>query len=87
MLTDLQRSVMAKAIKAAFVGNWYRAESSGERVTLASLWRTHGLLERRAWRGAEGEPDAAYEYRPHETVMEEARKMLASKREPMPDGE
>lgn len=40
---------------------WHRARSSGERVTLASLHRK-GLLQRRAWRGAEGDADAAHEY-------------------------
>lgn len=40
---------------------WYRSESNGERVTLASL-HARGLLVRRARRGVAGEPDAAYEY-------------------------
>jgi len=43
-------------------GERYRAADSGERVTLASLYRGHGLLVRWAWRGVEGESDAAYEY-------------------------
>ncbi len=59
-MTDRQRQVL-RAVRAWPFG-WFRARSSGERVTLASLWR-HGLLERRAWRGVEGEPDAAHEYR------------------------
>ena len=42
--------------------SWYRAASHGERVTLASL-HGHGVAERRARRGNEGEADAAYEYR------------------------
>lgn len=42
---------------------WYRARSNGERVTLASLFRKR-ILTRRAWRGEEGSPDAAHEYRP-----------------------
>lgn len=41
---------------------WYRSARHGERVTLASL-HTRGLAERRAWRGVEGHPDAAHEYR------------------------
>lgn len=41
---------------------WYRAAHSGQRVTLASLWRA-GILERRAWRGVEGDAAAAHEYR------------------------
>ena len=34
--------------------------AAGERVTLASLYHAH-LLTRRAWRGVEGAPSAAYE--------------------------
>jgi len=44
-------------------GAHYRAEGSGERVTLASLYRA-GALDRLAWRGEEGAADAAHEYRP-----------------------
>ncbi len=40
---------------------WYRAQSNGERVTLASLWRAR-VLDRRPWRGVVGAPDTAYEY-------------------------
>lgn len=60
-MTDNQRA-MLRAVRAAAPG-WYRAQRSGERVTLANLWRHHGLLERRAWRGKAGETNAAYEYR------------------------
>lgn len=55
-----QRAVTS-AVAQAMPG-WFRARSNGERVTLASLWRA-GVLERRAWRGIEGEADAAHEYR------------------------
>jgi len=54
-------------------GAWFRARSSGERVTLASLYR-HGLLTRRAWRGKDGEYSAAYEYAPASVVRDELRK-------------
>jgi hypothetical protein len=42
---------------------WYRAESSGERVTLAALYR-NGYLNRRAWRLGKSSSDNAHEYRP-----------------------
>jgi hypothetical protein len=61
-LSDLQHASLSRCLRAAENGLWYRAAGSGERVTLASLWR-HGYVERRAWRGVEGEPDAAHEYR------------------------
>lgn len=69
-LTELQRKVLARCLHAADTGTWYRAASSGERVTLASLCRI-GLAERRVWRGREGEPDAAHEYRASKVVREE----------------
>lgn len=59
-MKEVLRSVFAATTR----GQWYRAASSGERVTLASLYR-HGALQRRAWRGNEGEADAAHEYRIH----------------------
>ncbi len=68
-MTTLQRDAARKVI-AAWVNErrFYRATRSGERVTLASLYRA-GLLARRARRGNDGEPDAAYEYRPSEELM------------------
>lgn len=70
-MTDLQKEVL-RAVARAHIKqkSWYRATSSGERVTLASLYR-HGLLTRRAWRGTEGEANAAYEYQLAETVLKE----------------
>jgi hypothetical protein len=65
-VTERQR-LIARAVRRAHP-SWYRAGSSGlghprgEAVTLASLYRA-GVLERRAWRGREGEADAAHEYR------------------------
>lgn len=60
MMTAIQKETV-RAVRLAHP-NWYRAQSSGQRVTLASLWR-QGILERRAWRGTEGDADAAHEYR------------------------
>lgn len=63
-MTQLMREVArAVARHCARTGGWYRAAGNGERVSLAALWRA-GVLERRAWRGVEGEADAAHEYRP-----------------------
>lgn len=61
-MTKLQRYVFGVVAARHLRDLWYRAASSGERVTLASLYRA-GVLKRRAWRGNEGEADAAYEYR------------------------
>jgi len=60
VISAAQREAL-NAVRAA-MPNWYRAAHSGQRVTLASLWR-RDVLERRAWRGVEGEADAAHEYR------------------------
>lgn len=61
-MTKLQRYVLGVVTAHHLRGLWYRADASGQRVTLASLYRA-GALKRRAWRGNEGEADAAYEYR------------------------
>lgn len=61
-MTKLQRHVFRVVAAHHLRGFWYRAAGSGERVTLASLYRA-GVLTRRAWRGKDGEADAAYEYR------------------------
>lgn len=63
-MTELQRQTV-RAIRAVHP-RWYRADGSGQRVTLASLYRHAGVLERRAHRGREGEANAAYEYRINE---------------------
>lgn len=60
-MTKRQRVVLAQVTAATRRGEWYRAQSHGERVTLASLYYA-GVLTRRAWRGKLGEPDAANEY-------------------------
>jgi hypothetical protein len=67
-LTPKQKQVLAKIINATANGEWYRAASNGERVTLASLY-WQGLAQRQAWRGAEGEADAAHEYKASERVI------------------
>jgi hypothetical protein len=61
-LTELQSAALSRVTGADAAGQWYRAASSGERVTLSSLHR-RALVSRRAWRGADGHADAAYEYR------------------------
>jgi hypothetical protein len=60
--TALERQVLHTVFTHTRNGGWYRAEGNGQRVTLASLFRK-GALSRRAWRGVEGEADAAHEYR------------------------
>jgi hypothetical protein len=68
-ISDRQKEVFAKVL-----ATWrsdlkhYRAESSGERVTLASLARA-GALTRRVWRGVEGDSNAAHEYRPSNDTL------------------
>lgn len=73
-LTERQRTVLAATIRAwRSEARWYRAQSSGERVTLASLYR-NGFLDRQAWRGVEGEADSAYEYRPRSELMPSSKR-------------
>ena len=62
-LSARQHAVLREVVRTTLNGEWYRATSEGERVTLASLHR-RGLLERRAWRGEAGDCNTAYEYRP-----------------------
>jgi hypothetical protein len=74
--TEAQRALLRKVVsrhRSPFARDqWYRAESHGERVTRASL-HTRGLLVRRAWRGVEGEADAAHEYAPAAELLEALR--------------
>lgn len=74
-MTKLQRYVLGKVSAQHLRGLWYRAATSGERVTLASLYRA-GALKRQAWRGKEGEADAAYEYRLTEIAEQALRQAL-----------
>lgn len=86
--TTRQRVVFADVQHCyKYARRWYRARTSGERVTLASLWRA-GALDRRPHRGREGEPNAAYEYAPRDaharypSVTITPEMLNASKKEP-----
>ncbi len=70
--TKLQVEVLKEVCRVTLAGGWHRARRSGERVTLASLYR-NGVCVRRARRGAEGEADAAYEYRAAPAVIAKLR--------------
>lgn len=61
-MTKAQRHTMSAVYEADAQGRWFRARGNGERVVLANLFRKK-VLARRAWRGIEGDPDAAHEYR------------------------
>lgn len=61
-LTKVGRETLAHVARETLAGQWARARRHGERPSLASL-HTRGYLIRRPWRGEEGHPDAAYEYR------------------------
>ena len=61
-MTGLQQSTFRAVLRSHRDGQWYRAASSGQRVTLASLFYA-GALERRVWRGTKGDPNAAHEYK------------------------
>ena len=76
-MTKLQRYVLGVVSAHHLRDVWYRAASSGERVTLASLYRA-GALVRRAWRGKEGGADAAYEYRLSTAADQALREVLSN---------
>jgi hypothetical protein len=61
-MTRRQRDTLIAVRAANAHGQWFRARGHGERVVLANLYYK-GVLDRRAWRGKAGEPDAANEYR------------------------
>jgi len=61
-LTDVGRASLQHVAAEHFAGRWARARRHGERASLAALY-ARGFIVRRAWRGNEGEADAAYEYR------------------------
>jgi hypothetical protein len=72
-LTRREREVLLIVVRGwVRAGTWHRAHGSGQRPTLASLYRK-GLLSRRAWRGVDGEADAAHEYRPSVELIEALR--------------
>jgi hypothetical protein len=62
LLSPIQRDLLSRIVAAhrRDPESWYRAETSGERVTLVSLER-YGILKRRIWRGANTE-SPAHEY-------------------------
>jgi hypothetical protein len=62
-MTERMASVLLDVRHATEDGSWFRARSSGERVTLAALWR-HRRLRRRVWRHGKSTADDAHEYRP-----------------------
>ncbi len=66
-LTDNQKRCLYRAILAQ--GGWVQAADHGERVTFASLY-SGGWVDRRARRGAEGDANAAYEYKATDKVLE-----------------
>ena len=74
-MTHNQNIVLIKVAVATDKGQWYRAAGSGERVTLASLYRRQ-WLKRRAHRGIEGEADAAYEYQSIEMITSKIVEMI-----------
>lgn len=74
-MTKRQRYVLGVVSAHHLRGLWYRAAGNGERVTLASLYRA-GALKRRAWRGNEGEADAAHEYQLTEEAEQALRQAL-----------
>jgi hypothetical protein len=61
VLTDVARESMRHVAREHAAGRWARARRSGERASLAAL-HARGFVVRRAWRGTEGDADAAYEY-------------------------
>lgn len=67
-MTKLQMSVALKVVAQWRKGRHYRAQRSGERVTLASLYRAK-ILARRVWRGKP--PYEAHEYRPSNDLLTE----------------
>ena len=77
LLTDVGRETLAHVAREHFRGGWARARRHGERASLASL-HARGFLVRRAWRGNEGEADAAYEYRLTDGL---AKALLARRKE------
>ncbi len=61
-LSENQMATLVNVAKAHARSGWYRASRSGERVTLASLYRG-GWLERHVWRAGKSTADNAHEYR------------------------
>jgi len=74
-LSTKQRDTLMSVALVDRRHGWYRAASSGERVTLASLY-TRNLLVRRAWRVGKSNADNAYEYRLTDVVREELERTI-----------
>lgn len=74
-LTELQRVALRRAMVAARSGEWIIATGSGDRVTLASMYR-RGYFQRRTRRGREGERDAAYEYTLANVVQDRVKSVV-----------
>lgn len=68
-LTPVARTSLLECVRASRSDTWFRARRGGERASLAAL-HARGLVIRRAWRGEEGHPDAAYEYRAADVILE-----------------
>lgn len=60
-MTDRQATVLWRVGLTNIDGRWHRAEHPGQRVTLASLYRS-GRLVRRPFRGDGESRDSAFEY-------------------------
>ena len=73
LFTDVARESLAHVARAHFAGEWARARRAGERPSLASL-HTRGFVIRRPWRGVEGDPDAAFEYRLSDGIADALRR-------------
>jgi hypothetical protein len=74
-LSEAQRGTLAAVHRAHENGQWFRARSGGERVTLASLYR-YGLLTRRVWRAGKQEADNAHEYKLSDAFVEEWKRKI-----------
>lgn len=73
-LSQTQKATFFAVARATLQDQWYRAAGSGERVTLASLYR-QGLLIRRVHRG-EGTLSPAHEYQLAEMARQEVLRSL-----------
>lgn len=80
-LTPVALESLRACIAAARRDEWHRARRHGERASLAAL-HARGLVIRQAWRGVEGDADAAYEYRAAPAVLAE----LDRRRQPATSG-
>lgn len=75
-LTDVAYESLRHVLREHSAGRWARARRKGERPSLAAL-HARGLVVRQAWRGVEGEADAAYEYKLSKAGIEHLQAHLA----------